>query len=135
MAGGRPRLYPEPQKFAEMTEAYFAEATTPNMAGLCFFLGFADKQSFSQYEEYGEEFSLTVKRARLRMEADRHAKLIDKAAFTPGLIFDLKNNHGWKDTTQQELTGPDGGPIKTESRPDMSGLTSEQLAALAAIPG
>ena len=100
----RPRLYDDPQAFSEATEAYFADATTPTMAGLCFHLGFADKQSFSQYEEYGDEFSLTVKRARLRMEADRHGKLLSKDTFTPGLIFDLKNNHGWKDKTEQDIT-------------------------------
>lgn len=102
---GRPRLYDDPAVFAEATEAYFAEATTPNMAGLCYHLGFEDKQSFSAYEGYGDEFSLTVKRARLRMEADRHGKLINKETFTPGLIFDLKNNHGWKDKTEQEFSG------------------------------
>lgn len=114
MAMGRPRLFESAQTFAEQTEAYFAaceiDGKAPNMAGLCYFLGFADKQSFSQYEEYGEDFSLTVKRARLRMEADRHSKLVSKETFTPGLIFDLKNNHGWKDKTEQELSGPDGAP-------------------------
>ena len=113
---GRPRLYDSEQEFAEATEAYFADCEAcgkaPNMAGLCLFLGFADKQSFSTYEEYGDEFSLTVKRARLRMEADRHGKLVSKDTFTPGLIFDLKNNHGWKDKTEQELTGADGGPLQ-----------------------
>lgn len=108
MAGGRPRLYDDPDIFSEKVEGYFAhvEATDkrPTLAGLSYYLGFADKQSFTQYEEYGDEFSLTVKRARLRIEDDRWQSLIDKAAFTPGLIFDLKNNHGWKDKTEQEVT-------------------------------
>lgn len=104
MAGGRPRLYDCPEEFARATDAYFDEAKTPTMAGLCYHLGFEDRESFSQYEEYGPEFSRTVKRARLRMEADRHAKLVNKDTFTAGLIFDLKNNHGWKDKTEQDVT-------------------------------
>ena len=31
-------------------------------------------------------------------------------------------------------TGPDGGPMRVETRLDMSGLTDEQLAVLASIP-
>ena len=29
-------------------------------------------------------------------------------------IFNMKNRHGWRD--KQEVSGPDGGPIKTESK-------------------
>lgn len=101
---GRPRLYDDPALFADATDAYFSEATTPTMAGLCYHLGFDDREGFSQYENYGDEFSRTVKRARLRMEAARHEKLVNKDTFTPGLIFDLKNNHGWKDKTEQDVT-------------------------------
>lgn len=111
---GRPRLYPDPEAFAVATDEYFETAKLPTMAGLCFHLGFEDREGFTRYEGYGDAFSRTVKRARLRMEADRHERLLDKADFTPGVIFDLKNNHGWKDKTEQEHGGPDGGPIKTE---------------------
>jgi len=113
---GRPRLYPDPEEFASKTDAYFKEMEAkerpPTLAGLCLFLGFSDKQSFSNYESYGDEFSLTVTRARLMIEVDRHERLIDKGLFTPGVAFDLKNNHGWKDKTEQELTGVDGGPVQ-----------------------
>ena len=74
-------------------------------------MGFSDKQSFSNYETYGHEFSLTVKKANMRIELDRHERLIDKEKFTAGVIFDLKNNHGWKDKTEQEHTGADGAPL------------------------
>lgn len=108
MPGGRPRMYDDPEVFGEKVDGYFAHVEAigkrPTLAGLSYYLGFEDKQSFSQYEEYGEGFSLTVKRARLRIEDDRWQSLIDKAAFTPGLIFDLKNNHGWKDKTEQDIT-------------------------------
>ena len=111
-------MYQDAEVFTDKVEAYFVEVETKGkhatLAGLSYFLGFADKQSFVEYENYGADFSLTVKRARLRMEADRHDRVISKDSFTPGLIFDLKNNHGWKDKTEQELTGPDGGPVRIE---------------------
>lgn len=101
---------------AECIDAYFKDiesgAKPPTLAGLCYFLGFADKQALSEYEGYGDEFSLPVKKARLRIERDRSERLLGKDTFTPGVIFDLKNNHGWKDKTEQELSGANGGPIE-----------------------
>ena len=34
---------------------------------------------------------------------------------TAAAIFYLKTQAGWKETTRQELTGADGGPIKQET--------------------
>lgn len=134
---GRPRLHQDPKAFADDVEAYFALTETagkmPTLSGICLHLGFADKQSFSNYASYGEDFSLTVNKARLRIEDDRNQRLA-KADFSPGIIFDLKNNHGWKDKTETELTGADGGPIRSETKVDVTGLTEEQLRALASIP-
>lgn len=112
---GRPRLYGSAVEFAAKIEAYFearaADERPPTLAGLCVFLGFCDKQALTEYEGYGPEFSLPVKRARLRIEEDRSQRLLGKDTFTPGVIFDLKNNHGWKDKNETEHTGADGGPM------------------------
>lgn len=103
---GRPRLFQSPKAFAAKADEYFATCENkPTLAGLCLFMGFCDKQSFSNYETYGPEFSLTVKKAQMRIELDRHERLIDKNRFTPGVIFDLKNNHGWKDQQDLNHTG------------------------------
>lgn len=105
---GRPRRYPSHEAFAAKVEEYFASEEGkefPTLSGLCLFMGFCDKQSFSNYETYGEEFSLTVNKTRLRIETHRHKMLIDRGSFTPGIIFDLKNNHGWKDQQQLEHSG------------------------------
>lgn len=99
---GRPRLYQDPELFAAKADEYFATCENkPTLAGLCLHMGFSDKESFSNYATYGDDFSRTVKKAQMRIELDRHERLIDKNRFTPGVIFDLKNNHGWKD--QQDL--------------------------------
>lgn len=110
---GRPRLYKSPEEMAERIDAYFdsEEASPPTMAGLCYFLGFSERHALSEYEKY-DGFSATVKRARLRIEMDRSKRLLERDTFTPGLIFDLKNNHGWKDKHETELSGPGGGPIQ-----------------------
>lgn len=52
---------------------------------------------------------------------------------TTAAIFWLKNRkrEEWRDVNRTELTGKDGGPINTST--DVSGLSEEQLVALASI--
>lgn len=81
-------------------------STAPTVAGLAYFLGYADRQSI--YDLKGkEEFSCSIKRAILRIERfhEQNLSLRDKPV---GDIFWLKN-HGWTD--RQEVTGRDGDPI------------------------
>ena len=54
---------------------------------------------------------------------------------TVAAIFWLKNRRkeDWRDKIDHELGGPNGGPIQTKATLDVSGLTDEQLRALAAI--
>lgn len=107
---GRPRKYEDAEEFASMAEAYFercaVDGKMPTQAGLCLFLGFVDKQSFVHYATYGDVFSLTVKKAQLRIEEDRHQRLAN--AQCTGTIFDLKVNHGWVDKTHTVLEDPNG---------------------------
>jgi hypothetical protein len=99
---GRPRLWMDPEAFAAKVDEYFEIATVPSIVGISLHLGFCDKDSFSQYANYGFEFSRSVQKARLLIEKDRIERLNDKARFSPGTIFDLKNNYGWVD--KQEVT-------------------------------
>lgn len=135
MAGGRPRLYSDPESFASMAEDYFRlseeRGKMPTLAGISLHLGFDDKESFSHYATYGEEFSRTVKRARMIIEDDRNQRLANPSC--TGVIFDLKNNHGWKDVQAVETSGPNGGPIQQAHSIDTASLTDEQLRALASI--
>lgn len=115
---GRPRLYADEEVFADAVDAYFASledsGKKPTLAGLCYHMGFSDKESFGHYETYGDGFSRTIKRTRMRIEDDRWQALIDKGTFTPGIIFDLKNNHGWRDKTEQEVSGSEDAPLRIE---------------------
>jgi len=121
MSGGRPRLYEDAKSFEDAVEVYFAscevEEKRPTLSGLSYAMGFSDRESFVGYEDYGDEFSRTVKMTRLRIEDDRWQQLLNKDKFTPGVIFDLKNNHGWKDKVHNEHTGKNGEPIQMEMKP------------------
>lgn len=81
----------------------------PTITGLCYYLGFASRQSFYDYEK-NTNYSYTIKRARLFIEQEYEEQL--QHGNTTGAIFALKNM-GWKDSQSLEHTGKDGGPIET----------------------
>lgn len=60
-------------------------------------------------EGYSEEFSDAVIRAKLRCHNYAEKQLFT-AKSAQGAIFALKN-YGWKDTSNIEVTGADGGPL------------------------
>lgn len=50
-------------------------------------------------------------------------------------IFYLKTQAGWRETTRQEHTGADGGPIQTETKDALRKKIESRLARLAAPEG
>ena len=74
------------------------------ISGLCYYLGFDSRQSFYDYEKR-EEFSYTIKRARLRIEMAYEDRL--HSSTPAGAIFALKN-FGWSDKTEVEHSGSIG---------------------------
>jgi hypothetical protein len=40
--------------------------------------------------------------------------MLSGSGSTTGYIFSFKNNFGWNDKTEMELTGKDGAPIETK---------------------
>jgi hypothetical protein len=114
---------------------------TPTVPGLCVFLGFESRQSFLDYEAR-EKFSGTIKKARLKIEADRADRLVSSGTPTAGLIFDLTNNHGWKNPQHlKHSQDEDGEPQKVEhtvkAGDALTGLLEElaRLKAGTAKPG
>lgn len=125
--GGRPRKYNDAKVFAAKVDEYFLhcdntmisygtnkgviEIRTPySVLGLCDFLGIT-RDTLCEYEKL-DLFSDTIMRAKQKMELDKSiGGLIGKynSQFT---MFDLKNNFGWKDKTETELTGANGGAIE-----------------------
>lgn len=116
---GRPPLYADPLVMEAKIDQYFdgLEDTTrpPTVPGLCRFLGFADRASFLDYEKK-PDFSRTIKSARLRIEEDRAERLLSKDTPTAGVIFDLTNNHGWKNPQHMKHSqDEDGDPIEVKT--------------------
>jgi hypothetical protein len=103
--GGRPALYDKASDMQIEAEKYFAECEEktkrPTITGLCYSLGFESRQSFYDYESR-DEFSYIIKRLRLKVESGYEEALSGNNC--TGAIFALKNM-GWKDKTEQEITG------------------------------
>lgn len=106
---GRKRAYEDAEQFEQLVDEYFAECEIdkrkPTLSGISLHLGFCDRETFASYADAGDSFARTVKRAKLRIEDNRHQLLVDKTQFTPGIIFDLKNNHDWTDKQEVQHSG------------------------------
>ena len=78
------------------------------MAGLAYYLDLS-RQSLIDYKNRGQFFD-AIKKARQKVEFDVERRMTDKNTFTPGLIFSAKNNFGWKDKHETDVTSG-GKPI------------------------
>lgn len=99
--GGRPLSYDSPEKLIEAISAYFKDNVRPTLAGLALALEI-DRQTLYNYAEREEYFDI-IKKARDTVEAKYEERLIWDNSPT-GVIFALKNM-GWKDKTEQEISG------------------------------
>jgi len=95
---GRPLLFESEEEMQEAIDRYFDTAKTPTISGLAYELGFVSRQSFYDYEKR-DDFSYTIKRARLRIEMMYEEKLVGNNVAGP--VFALKNL-GWSD--KQEIS-------------------------------
>lgn len=53
------------------------------------------------------KFSDTIEKAKQRIEAYNEAMLYNRTASTAGVIFNLKNNYGWKDKAELQTSFKD----------------------------
>jgi hypothetical protein len=126
---GRPRKYETVDSMSEAIEAYFRkcdgrvvkEVVTQSgkkvlvdvpkpepytIQGIAVWLDLTT-EGLREYQ-MREEFSVTIKKAKQRIEANKVVHMLDGDGSTTGYIFDLKNNHGWKDKRDIAV----GGPVK-----------------------
>ena len=129
-AGGRPVLYKNVEDMQMIIDEYFewcdnravkiyddkthdekmiSSPAPYTMSGLARRLGMS-RQSLINYANK-DKFLDAIKKARDRVEEDVESRMNERHTFTPGLIFNAKNNFGWKDKTEQELTGAGGGAL------------------------
>lgn len=111
--GGKPLAFPTVESLQTAIDAYFKQCDDSmlegaterykpyTMSGLAVALG-VDRNTILNYGKKDEYFR-TVKEARARIEGFAEEKLY--SSNVAGVIFNLKNNFGWKDKTEQELLG------------------------------
>lgn len=120
-AGGRPPLYTNKEELEAAIEEYFdfcdnrvqqvyskkadaiLEIINPEpytMAGLAYYLHM-DRDTLLRYSKK-KQFYGTIKAARNRVQMDVERRLMEGQP--TGAIFNLKNNFGYKDVSQQDGT-------------------------------
>jgi len=100
-----------PDAFKKKANEYFKKADKEDkpltVTGLCLHL-MVTRQTLLNYAEI-DEYKEVVGLAKLRIEAYLEEKLFGKNV--TGVIFNLKNNFGWKDKNETEITGKGGAPL------------------------
>lgn len=95
---GRPQKYTKKEEIEEKIDKYFKECDKNGEPYTITGLGLALNMSRQDLINYSkkEEFFDTIKKAKSRVENYLEKKLITNSNST-GIIFNLKNNYGWKD--------------------------------------
>lgn len=109
---GRPLLFKTPEELQAKIDLYFETGAfmvvgkdengndikqyAPTIAGLARYLGM-DRRSLTNYANK-DEFFPSIKEARQRVEEHLEQCLYGRSV--TGVIFNLKNNHGWKDAVE-----------------------------------
>lgn len=107
-----------------LIETFIAEKTAAEkpltVAGLAVYLDVSretlNKYKSGDYDTEDCQYSDAIKKAVSYIEADKiENALLGKYNATVA-IFDLKNNHGYRDKSEQEISGPNSGPIETVTK-------------------
>lgn len=110
MIFGRPPKYKTPKELEEVIIKYFkslrnAEDTIwlrpPTVTGLALALGLS-RQGLIEYNAKND-FSDTITRAKQMVEQFNEEHLLTSKS-AHGVAFNLKNNFGWKDKREEEVT-------------------------------
>ena len=104
-------------------DKYFNECDKKNepytVTGLCLALDIC-RDTLSEYVK-DKKFSDTIKKAKLKVENYLEKHLITDSS-TTGIIFNLKNNFGWKDKQELSHSGSINNPFE--------GMSTEELRQL-----
>lgn len=131
---GRPSKY-DP-RFCDMLAEHFSEGYSFESFGGV--VG-ASKQTLYNWCDEHQEFFDAKRTHETASQLEWEKRLRSLATTGEGnataIIFGLKNraSDSWRDVKATELSGPDGSPIKQESKLNVEGLSEEQLRALASI--
>lgn len=124
--GGQPQLWKTPEELELKIEEYkqhcLKREEPYTMGMLAVFLG-CDRKTLVNYSKK-DEFFHTIKRVRQMVEASVEVGLLTSPR-TVGHIFNLKNNHGWVDKHELEMSGSVGiNGLVTELESRTSGISA-----------
>ena len=123
MQRGRPKKYTEVELMQQKIDEYFKKCDNEHepytVTGLCLALDIT-RETLREYLK-NEKFSDTIKKAKLKVENYLEKHLITDSS-TTGIIFNLKNNFGWKDKQELKHSGSINNPFE--------GLSTEELRQL-----
>ena len=102
---GRPPKINSPEEMQVAIDAYYADCEAKEIPLTVSGLAYAIDMTTECLRNYGtkDEYSVTVKRAKQKVETSIEAGIL-KGYNAAGGIFNLKNNFGWKDKSEQDLT-------------------------------
>lgn len=114
-AGGRPTKYSKEllEKAKEYLETYDTVGDViPSVEGLSLYLDITRTTIYDWEKQEGkEEFSYILR----KINAKQHQVLVNKGLsndFNSAITKLVLGKHGYHEKTQQELSGPDGGPVQ-----------------------
>lgn len=104
--GGRPPKYNNAEEMQEKIDEYFKQCDEEYEPYTVTGLGLALNMSRQDLINYSnkDEFFDTIKKAKARVENYLEKRLITNSSAT-GIIFNLKNNYGWKDKQENINVG------------------------------
>lgn len=107
---GRPKKFQNIDEFRERINEYFDrcdERERPyTVTGLAYHLD-TNRTLLLNIEHmghYGEDFAYEIAKAKMRCELWLEENLLTRNSNVVGSIFALKNNFGWRDKTEQEIS-------------------------------
>lgn len=127
-AGGRPLKFSDPIALSDKIDGYFAHCASsddvPTVSGLAVYLG-CDRDTLLNYQDKAE-FVGTIKGAKDKIAALQESLALRGKINTVAWIFSAKNNLGWRDKVDHEITGTNGGPLQVAAV-DLTALSQDEL--------
>lgn len=104
---GRPRKFQSVEAMSSLIDEYFTECDKQKrpymVTSLCIHLDI-DRDTLLEYEKL-KDFSGTIKKAKQRIKAYAEEQLFRSGGQVAGVIFNLKNNWGYSDKSEVEVSG------------------------------
>lgn len=121
----KPRIQIDLRKVEEYAQVCNNEEEIANALGISYTTLKARKRE-------SDQFASAIKRGKAKANVFVGGKLMEKirGGDTASIIFYMKARCGWKETSRNELSGANGGAIKVDATPDLSGVDLDKLKAV-----